>query len=306
MDLIEKLKLSRELTSIRNAITKGIANMRERLEKSRHLLEIRQLLGGGGSQKTLAKAQTKEELSGLMEMSIENQADVKNAFVRGDVDAPIDIVYGNSKMGIAHILQRRAEDGTLKVMTERELLEDLANTVANGLLEKKTLVGESWRTRVVLGESSVLLQKNKGENAWILTGWNLSKETLGKINALSEEEIEKLKRLPLDERKSAFLNLPPTHVNPTRRRINVGANKQPQEDISSETYITADKAVLQQVIDGSHTKINDRALEDELKPIIERAEKSGDKDYLALVDQALTAWEQVAKNAIKAYEKGNE
>ena len=88
--------------------------------------------------------------------------------------------------------------------------------------------------------------------------------------ALSEEEIEKLKRLPLDERKSAFLNLPPTHVNPTRRRINVGANKQPQEDISSETYITADKAVLQQVIDGSHPKINDRALEDELKPIIER------------------------------------
>ena len=50
----------------------------------------------------------------------------------------------------------------------------------------------------------------------------------------------------------------------------MGANKQPQEDISSETYITADKAVLQQVIDGSHPKINDRALEDELKPIIER------------------------------------
>ena len=68
----------------------------------------------------------------------------------------------------------------------------------------------------------------------------------------------------------------------------------------------ADKAVLQQVIDGSHPKINDRALEDELKPIIERAEKSGDKDYLALVDKALKAWEKIAKDAVKAYQKGNE
>ena len=124
---------------------------------------------------------------------------------------------GNEKKGLRHVIERRTQDGTLSVMTMEELLNAIARCIANGQkhikFEQKNLQGAFQRIEHTLGEASVILVKGPNENAWVLTGWSLSKERL-----------KELSEIPPDERRSALFNSAPTLASSTTSRASEGAD----------------------------------------------------------------------------------
>lgn len=245
------------------------------------------------------EAQNAEELSGLIKKVVADQADIRNAFKRPDMDRPIDIVYGNEKMGIKHLLQRREEDGTLSILTAEDVIQMVAKTIAEGTLEPvfTSKDGNGNRMKISLGESEVVLVKNDGENSWLLTGWVLSKETLAK-----------LKEIAPDERRSAFFNSAPTHTSSTTSRTGVGAGVTTNTNTSSgsgqqntDPQWEADKAYCERVINGELSQMGEvSAVIDQIMDIWDRADASGIAERSQLVEQAYNLIEKTALEAGKA------
>ena len=245
------------------------------------------------------EAQNAEELSGLIKKVVADQADIRNAFKRPDMDRPIDIVYGNEKMGIKHLLQRREEDGTLSILTAEDVIQMVAKTIAEGTLEPvfTSKDGNGNRMKISLGESEVVLVKNDGENSWLLTGWVLSKETLAK-----------LKEIAPDERRSAFFNSAPTHTSSTTSRTGVGAGVTTNTNTSSgsgqqntDPQWEADKAYCERVINGELSQMGEvSAVIDQIMDIWDRADASGIAERSQLVEQAYNLIEKAALEAGKA------
>ena len=157
-----------------------------------------------------ARATNAEELAGLLKQSLALGIDIKDAYVRPDIEAPIDILFGNQKMGVRHIIDRRTQDGTLSILTTDELLSAIAQCIAGGRIRHIT---NRQRIELTLGDSGVILVSNPEKNAWVLTGW-----------AISNEQLERLKALPSDERRPALLNSSPTLASSTFRRASEGAD----------------------------------------------------------------------------------
>lgn len=245
------------------------------------------------------EAQNAEELSGLIKKVVADQADIRNAFKRPDMDRPIDIVYGNEKMGIKHLLQRREDDGTLSILTAEDVIQMVAKTIAEGTLEPvfTSKDGNGNRMKISLGESEVVLVKNDGENSWLLTGWVLSKETLAK-----------LKEIAPDERRSAFFNSAPTHTSSTTSRTGVGAGVTTNTNTSSgsgqqntDPQWEADKAYCERVINGELSQMGEvSAVIDQIMDIWDRADASGIAERSQLVEQAYNLIEKTALEAGKA------
>lgn len=245
------------------------------------------------------EAQNAEELSGLIKKVVVDQADIRNAFKRPDMDRPIDIVYGNEKMGIKHLLQRREDDGTLSILTAEDVIQMVAKTIAEGTLEPvfTSKDGNGNRMKISLGESEVVLVKNDGENSWLLTGWVLSKETLAK-----------LKEIAPDERRSAFFNSAPTHTSSTTSRTGVGAGVTTNTNTSSgsgqqntDPQWEADKAYCERVINGELSQMGEvSAVIDKIMDIWDRADASGIAERSQLVEQAYNLIEKTALEAGKA------
>lgn len=245
------------------------------------------------------EAQNAEELSGLIKKVVADQADIRNAFKRPDMDRPIDIVYGNEKMGIKHLLQRREEDGTLSILTAEDVIQMVAKTIAEGTLEPvfTSKDGNGNRMKISLGESEVVLVKNDGENSWLLTGWVLSKETLAK-----------LKEIAPDERRSAFFNSAPTHTSPTTSRTGVGAGVTTNTNTSSgsgqqntDPQWEADKAYCERIINSELSQMGEvSAVIDQIMDIWDRADASGIAERSQLVEQAYNLIEKTALEAGKA------
>lgn len=105
--------------------------------------------------------------------------------------------------------EQRAKDGSLSIVTMDEALDAVAQEIVHGT---KNTGRDGERIILRLGEAAAVLVKNPNNNAWILTGWSLSKKT-----------IAELKKLPPDERRSAFLNSAPTLASSTRSRASEGA-----------------------------------------------------------------------------------
>lgn len=245
------------------------------------------------------EAQNAEELSGLIKKVVADQADIRNAFKRPDMDRPIDIVYGNEKMGIKHLLQRREEDGTLSILTAEDVIQMAAKTIAEGTLEPvfTSKDGNGNRMKISLGESEVVLVKNDGENSWLLTGWVLSKETLAK-----------LKEIAPDERRSAFFNSAPTHTSSTTSRTGVGAGVTTNTNTSSgsgqqntDPQWEADKAYCERIINSELSQMGEvSAVIDQIMDIWDRADASGIAERSQLVEQAYNLIEKTALEAGKA------
>lgn len=245
------------------------------------------------------EAQNAEELSGLIKKVVADQADIRNAFKRPDMDRPIDIVYGNEKMGIKHLLQRREEDGTLSILTAEDVIQMVAKTIAEGTLEPvfTSKDGNGNRMKISLGESEVVLVKNDGENSWLLTGWVLSKETLAK-----------LKEIAPDERRSAFFNSAPTHTSSTTSRTGVGAGVTTNTNTSSgsgqqntDPQWEADKAYCERIINSELSQMGEvSAVIDQIMDIWDRADASGIAERSQLVEQAYNLIEKTALEAGKA------
>ena len=75
---------------------------------------------------------------------------------------------------------------------------------------------------LTLGEIETVSVYDDERRAWVLTGWNISKERL-----------EELKKLPEGERRSALFNSAPTHQEPTTSRQKVGASDKQIESVGS-------------------------------------------------------------------------
>lgn len=147
------------------------------------------------------KASNAEELTNLLIKAVENKQDIPNAFRRNDI-GPIDIDYGNKKMGLEHILLRRKSDGTLSILSEQEIMQRIAIALERGYKEPEARYGTTIQIRITYGNTSVALVKNPAvmkegksrKNAWIITSWFISKE-----------ELERLKNFPESQRREEYL-----------------------------------------------------------------------------------------------------
>lgn len=128
-----------------------------------------------------------------IQIAFENHRDVNSLVYRPDVGV-IDIRIGDSKSGLLHIVNQRQRDGTLTIQSQKEMFNDLALCIGFGSIERKIQSEMSLRLELGLGQIGVIVTRNAGENAWVLTGWTISREFL-----------QELGRLPLSERRKVFL-----------------------------------------------------------------------------------------------------
>lgn len=246
------------------------------------------------SKDTNVVASNVEELTEVIGDVLKTKTSVLNAYKRPDMSAPIDIVYGNEKMGIHHLINGREKDGTLSILTTDELVESISKTIVNGTITPvfTSKDGKGDRLKISLGESEVVLVKNQGENSWLLTGWVLSKETLAE-----------LAKLPPDERRSAFFNSAPTHTSSTASRTSVGAGVTNDSNTGStqgqrndgDPQWDADKALCESIL------AKDKFTEDEIEDLIEkvldacdRADESGIEERKSLTGNAFDKLQDAA------------
>lgn len=110
----------------------------------------------------LAAAQAAQAEAGreIMQQVIDNQEDAFNAMKRADIDSPIDFRYGDSSMGIAHIIEKHGTETALNV----------PDVIAFGEIEPK---GEH-KINITLGDDLVVVTDDlDGErvNRWVLTAF---------------------------------------------------------------------------------------------------------------------------------------
>ena len=289
------LRYTKEL----NAKVEDLAAAKKTLERLRLIRDVNRLIEllTGDEQPAQAAAATPdpeqvtpaatnaEGLADVMKAALSGNQDKPNAFKRADIDAPIDIVVGDEKKGLKHILKKREEDGTLGILTEEELLEEIAKTISDGELRIQSANEYAQRIEIKRGEKAAILNKNKGENAWLLTGWVISKEKLAE-----------LAKLPPGERRSAYFNSAPTHLSPTTSRTKVGADgtagdpasKSNDTQAQPDPQLAIDKELLQSVLEGKHPSLHKPELATTLKEVFERAQN--DSELKELFDKAVEAW----------------
>lgn len=145
-----------------------------------------------------------------LEICWKTKKDAPRLIVRTDVGV-IDVRFGNDRGGLKHLIEQRRKDGTLDFISIHELFQAIAKSIALGQKSIQSQNPISQRIELSLGESSTILVKNKNENAWILSGWVFSLETL-----------KALKEKPSGEHRSAYFNSVPTSESPTTSRTNGG------------------------------------------------------------------------------------
>jgi len=72
----------------------------------------------------------------IVKLMEEKQGHVKAAFFREDVGT-IDLIWGNSMVGLQHIIERRGEDG----IDINSFMSDLTNVIENGIMRGKNKRG---------------------------------------------------------------------------------------------------------------------------------------------------------------------
>uniref|UniRef100_UPI00374E4E70 putative barnase/colicin E5 family endoribonuclease n=1 Tax=uncultured Helicobacter sp. TaxID=175537 RepID=UPI00374E4E70 len=137
--------------------------------------------GKGAIQKLLTEAkdyETRKEAGSLTEDEVKQGAykgQVAGAFYKEGL-GDIDLVWGDSKMGLAHILERRMQDfiekGFSKAEAEQKTLEfakSLPDIIENGNIDKRIARAflETQDSKAVIA-----LDFNDKDNKWILTAYN--------------------------------------------------------------------------------------------------------------------------------------
>ncbi|ANB91483.1 hypothetical protein MOVS_05240 [Moraxella ovis] len=154
-----------------------------------------------------------------MNQVITTKADKKRAMYRNDIGW-IDFVWGSTgvlkangktkgAMGISHIIEARMrKDGMDYREVTRMLTEDIVKTIALGVEYKRNIApdGKSSVLKIRHNGYEANLVKNLGNNAWVLTGYELHD-----------------KDVPNGGDRVGGDTSNPTHITPTRTRDNVGA-----------------------------------------------------------------------------------
>lgn len=290
MNPLIKLKYIKELKGYLKQDLMGLPVL-EKLATIKRMRELIQLLGGNAAsvKEEISKAQNATQLAGLMQKAIDESKDIPNAFKRDDMNSPIDLRAGNQKSGLIHIVEQRTKDGTLSIISQKELFEAIALTILSGNLEVQAETKGNQRIKITKNDSCAVLAKNSNENAWILTGW-----------AISNEKLEELKKLPPGERRSVFLTDAPTIAISPLPENSVGAegfgdNSTDDEAINQESNVV----FLQRVIQGE-VEPNNSAMS-RMKVIIHNPEPT-DEDK-NLLDKALEVWFKKLVSLVESEER---
>ena len=121
-----------------------------------------------------------------MNKAITESADVKRAMYRNDIGW-VDFVWGTEDkadekgrtkgaMGISHIIEARMrKDGMSRDDVVKMLTQDMVETIARGSVHKHVVSpnGKSERLQLRHNGYEANLIKNAGNNAWLLTGYEL-------------------------------------------------------------------------------------------------------------------------------------
>ena len=278
MNPLIKLKYIKELKGHLKQDLLGLPVL-EKLATIKRMRELIQLLGGNAAsvKEEISKAQNATQLADLMQKAIDESKDIPNAFKRDDMEVSIDIKVGDETKGLLHILKRREQEGTLSIITRKELFEAIAYTIVNG--QKGPLqdrVKSYPRQPIRQGGSTVILVMDPKTNAWILTGWVIDNKTL-----------KKLRELPPDARRSVLLTDTATPVSslvpdPNGGAGGLGFNSTDDGSINQES----DVEFLQQVIQGK-VEPTDRAMS-RMNVIIHNTESTDEEKKLQ--DKALDVW----------------
>lgn len=231
------------------------------------------------------KAKNAEELKELLVESLNQKKDIHNAFRREDVDGPIDILYRYVKdkkngnpgrvSGVEHIIESRTADGTLNHVTVEQLFSDIAKAIELGEKHIQAKRPDYERIKLSYGEAEAVLVKDGAMNAYVLTGWNISKERLAELNSVLS-----------GERGAAHFNPPPTHDDPTISRIKVGADSGNSNPIDNEKQEAI--SYLNSVIDGTLPTLVENSTGDKLEELYNKY--SSDSEMEALITKAIDEW----------------
>lgn len=108
-----------------------------------------------------------------MNRAIVEKADQARAMFRSGLGW-VDFVWGDTKRGIAHIIdQRMAVDGLSQDDAVRLLTEDIVRTIAEGSEIRRNKFGPSLRVVLEFGGSEAVLVRRNGGNGWLLTGFKV-------------------------------------------------------------------------------------------------------------------------------------
>lgn len=132
-----------------------------------------------------------------MARAITDKADQHRAMFRTGMGW-VDFVWGDSAKGLQHIIERRSAEGE---DAQRMLVDEMVDTIASGSEIRRSEVGKSVRVVLHEGNHEAVLVRRAGSNSWLLTGF---------------------RELPGGEGRSATPSSP-THAEPIRSRLDVGA-----------------------------------------------------------------------------------
>lgn len=113
---------------------------------------------------------------------LDAKADVPAAFSRGDIGI-IDLKYGDSKKGMAHIVSRR--DAYAKsqpgAMNGKELISHLPEVLVRGAVKEDSSKGGHTMKTIELGAFRAILTKDheSSGNHWLLSAYDVSDEGRG-------------------------------------------------------------------------------------------------------------------------------
>lgn len=210
---IEKSDLTTEITA--NVYTKVADEIMDRssLELAHHNNWVKETIkdpfGINFKKSTFSTIRGKEALETLLTYKL---GQVKGAFYKEGL-GDIDLVWGDSKMGLAHILEKHPE-----------VIEKIPEIINDG----KLVTTQAGIQTIIDGEYKVGLSKgfnHKGDNNWIVTAYE---DTRGRDKTFDSAPVNPKETLS-----------EPSMPNPTTEKIK---NQELGEEIQQEALDLADKA----------------------------------------------------------------
>ncbi|MCI7710352.1 MAG: hypothetical protein MSL80_01625 [Helicobacter sp.] len=254
--------------------------------------------GKGAIQKLLSEAkdyETRKEAGSLTEDEVKQGAykgQVAGAFYKEGL-GDIDLVWGDSKMGLAHIIERRMQDfiekGFSKAEAEQKTLEfakSLPDIIENGNIDKRIARAflETQDSKAVIA-----LDFNDKDNKWILTAYNKDDA----LNPAYSHQVKHNTNTSSETRASGDKEIIPQNAN----TINILKDMQ-DKDINA----TFDNSKLQSEKQGSNSASLTKG---ETLPLNSK-EDSSTKNTKYTIRELKTPSDEELKQITQAYTQDNE
>lgn len=192
MNALQRLELLSEHAELVQVIPtlKGMA----KLDSLERLSEIVELLGGKVQDEAPTPEQNIAKGKQAMQSVITNHQDVKHAMYRDDIGW-IDFVWGevgeikpNGKTkggkGISHIIEARMRKNQLSYDEVISMLNnEIVNAISQGVVTDRVEENNEIKLKLDNNGFRAVLLKEQENNAWLLTGFELSEDESGKVHS---------------------------------------------------------------------------------------------------------------------------